>query len=101
MKKILLISFLLFILFSFNRLCAQYVVELSIEQPAALKANAGENISIEKGQSVELGGDPTAQGGYGNYSYLWTPGTNLDNDTIANPTASPDQTTNYILTIED
>lgn len=101
MKKFLLISILLFILYPLNKLSAQYVVELSIEQPAALQANAGEDISVKEGESVELGGNPTAQGGYGNYSYLWSPNTTLDNDTIANPTASPDQSTNYILTIKD
>ena len=37
----------------------------------------------------------------GGYSYLWTPATGLSNATIANPVATPQVTTTYIVTVTD
>jgi len=101
MKKILLIISVLLILFSVNKGYSQYVVEVNVDQPPALKADAGNDKSLEKGESIELGGAPTAYDGYGNYSYFWEPGNTLDNDTVPNPTATPDESKEYVLTVTD
>jgi len=34
-------------------------------------------------------------------SYLWNPGSNLNDSTIANPVATPEQSTNYVVTVRD
>lgn len=44
---------------------------------------------IEKGESVEL------KSAEGNYTYLWSPATGLSSTTIANPVASPSESTTY------
>jgi len=80
---------------------SQYHVEISVNQPSALKANAGGHQSIEKGDTIQIGGNPSALGGYGNYSYAWSPESSLNDDTLANPMAWPDESTDYILTVKD
>jgi hypothetical protein len=40
-------------------------------------------------------------GGAGGNTYVWSPATGLDNASIAQPTASPDRTTVYELTVTD
>ncbi|MGH7453962.1 MAG: laminin B domain-containing protein, partial [bacterium] len=64
-------------------------------------ANAGPDRAINSGQSVTLGGTPTANGGTAPYSYSWSPADDLDNPNIANPTASPSSTTIYSVTVTD
>ncbi len=63
--------------------------------------NAGADTAICAGQSVALGGNPTATGGTTPYSFDWTPATGLNNATAANPTATPAATTTYTLTVTD
>ncbi|PCI95775.1 MAG: hypothetical protein COB15_11820 [Flavobacteriales bacterium] len=59
---------------------------------------AGNNTSMCEGESLTIGGSPT---GPNSASYLWTPGVSLDDNTLANPTATPALTTNYIVTVTD
>jgi hypothetical protein len=62
--------------------------------------NAGNNVSICGGQSVTLGGTPTATGGtLTNYVYSWSPAAGLSASNVANPTANPTQTTSYTVTV--
>ena len=63
--------------------------------------NAGTAANICAGESVNLGGSPTATGGSGNgtYTYAWTPATGLSNATAANPIANPTITTTYNLVV--
>lgn len=56
--------------------------------------DAGNDTTINKGGSVLLNG----QGGI---VYAWTPVTNLTNPGVANPVATPEATTMYILTATD
>ncbi|MGB7001329.1 MAG: hypothetical protein WBE22_04865 [Halobacteriota archaeon] len=64
-------------------------------------ADAGGNKSISVGDSVEIGGSPTASGGKSPYTYSWTPITGLNDTTIANPRASPTSTTTYTVSVTD
>lgn len=74
---------------------------LTVIQAQALKADAGPDTQIDKGNSATIGGNPTASLGYGQYVYLWTPAAGLNDPTLANPVASPGVTTSYLLTITD
>ncbi len=60
-----------------------------------LQVDAGPDDTICLGESVPL----SATGVVG--TYTWTPATGLDNPNIANPNASPDQTTQYIVHLVD
>ncbi|MEM9858558.1 MAG: hypothetical protein AAF843_14450 [Bacteroidota bacterium] len=62
-----------------------------------LVANAGVDQSVCAGESVTIGGNPSADGGDGNYSYSWSNGAG----TISNPEITPQETTTYTLTVED
>jgi gliding motility-associated-like protein len=62
----------------------------------SVQAYAGEDASICGDEIAQIGSDanPGCQ-------YKWIPSTGLDNDTLANPTAKPTQTTTYCLTMTD
>jgi hypothetical protein len=64
-------------------------------------ASAGTNVTTCPGGQVTIGGSPTASLGTGPYTYSWSPATGLNSTTIANPTASPGQTTTYTVTVTD
>ena len=68
---------------------------------AAPEADAGPNEQIQRGNSVQIGGSPTAAGGVPGYTYSWTPTASLSNPSAANPTASPDSTTTYTVLVTD
>jgi len=58
-----------------------------------ININAGEDVEIMYNHPTQLevtGGDTTC-------TYLWVPSDGLDNDTIANPMANPEQTTTYYV----
>lgn len=54
---------------------------------------------ICQGSSTALNANTT--GGSGNYTYLWSPAEGLSNPTIANPVATPSQTTTYSVVVSD
>lgn len=55
--------------------------------------------SINEGESTQL--MAIATGGSGEYTYSWEPTESLDDATIANPTATPDEPTTYTVTVTD
>ncbi len=87
MKKILLPLMLLFLLI--------------LETKAQLVANAGADQNVCTGNSITLGGSPTASGGTGPYTFLWTPSTGLSSATASNPLATPTSITYYRLQVTD
>jgi hypothetical protein len=64
-----------------------------------LVAEAGPNKTIAPGGSALLEG--SASGGVPPYTYSWSPTTGLSNPNVAQPTASPNSTTIYTLTVDD
>lgn len=74
---------------------------ITVSQYSSPTAYAGQDVTIvPPSSSVQLSG--SASGGSGsNYSYSWSPTTGLDNSNVANPVASPSQTTTYTLTVTD
>jgi Secretion system C-terminal sorting domain/SprB repeat len=64
----------------------------TVGSATAIVANAGPDVSICPGSSIQLNGS-------GGFSYSWSPSTGLNFDNIANPIASPASTTTYTLTV--
>ncbi|MBL4651386.1 MAG: hypothetical protein JKY53_00775, partial [Flavobacteriales bacterium] len=60
--------------------------------------DAGRDTSICVGDTVTIGGNPTATGGY---TLIWSPSSSLDNSGAYNPNAFPTSDTLYILTVTD
>ncbi len=65
------------------------------------RADAGSNHDICDGMEAILGDDPAATGGDGNYSYSWTPTTDLLNYNQAHPIATPSSNKTYTLRVTD
>jgi len=68
---------------------------------AQLTADAGPDKMRCPGQTITIGGFPSATGGNPPYTYHWEPATGLSADNIANPIASADAWINYTLTVTD
>ncbi|WP_158546149.1 gliding motility-associated C-terminal domain-containing protein [Adhaeribacter pallidiroseus] len=64
-------------------------IQVLLEAPVA---NAGQDVVIEAGKSVELKGT-------GGVAYQWSPAEGLNDPNIANPIARPNETTRYTLSI--
>lgn len=78
-----------------------HIVTLTLNQPALLGANAGNNVVANSGAVVNIGGVPAATGGTSPYSYSWSPVDGISNPTESNPTLTVDSTTSYTLNVTD
>lgn len=100
MKTIILIYFTFFV--SYEMVYSQVNLTLKIHQPSELLIEAGNDTTLGLGDSLTIGGNPTALGGSGYYSYTWTPSTFLDNRFEANPDIlGITQPITYILKVRD
>lgn len=72
------------------------VMSTTITKNALPQVNAGNDVNIQQGESVIIGGSPTATG-FPPFTYIWAPSTGLSQSNIANPVASPDFTTTYTV----
>lgn len=84
-----------------NPLNAQTYISLQINQPAALQVDAGPDAAICVGDSIQMGGAPTASLGTAPYQYEWTPVTGLSGASVANPMTSPASTELYVIKVTD
>ncbi len=80
---------------------AQFPVHFKVDQSPRLEAHAGDDIHVQPGTTVTLGGSPSATGGSPPYTYLWTPPHNLDDTSVAYPSLTVDTITQYTLHVTD
>jgi hypothetical protein len=79
----------------------QGTASIEVSQYPTLVANAGADQTITPpATSAPLNGNASG-GSESGYSYSWSPTTGLDNPALPNPNASPNQTTDYTLTVTD
>ena len=64
-------------------------------------ADAGLPRTVCEGVPTTLGGAPTASGGSGIFTYLWTPFFGLDDPTLPNPVATTNAIRTYTLNVTD
>ncbi|WP_277482276.1 PKD-like domain-containing protein [Catalinimonas alkaloidigena] len=64
-------------------------------------ADAGDDQTICANSTTTLGGTPSASGGSGDYSYQWSPTTDLDDANSANPTVTLSSNRTYTLKVTD
>ncbi len=100
LKLMILLLFIAAIMLP-HPLKSQTFVELTVSQPPVLTVNAGDDVTIDAGLSLVLGGSPVAEGGTGNLSYLWSPAYYIDQLTVQNPLATPPGNVTYTLTVSD
>lgn len=77
----------------------QVIAERFIELNPPTIVNTGGRREICFGDSIQLGGTPTASGSFLPYTYRWSPTANMNNPADPNPTVWPTETTQYELTI--
>ena len=77
------------------------VLTATVDEPGELIADAGMNISICAGSSIQIGNVPVASGGTPGYTYLWSPAAGLSSVNDSTPVASPAGTTVYLLLVTD
>lgn len=75
-----------------NQQCASAVRTPATVTVVTAEAGAGEDVTIIQGQPVELRGS-------GGATYLWEPATGLNDPTLQNPIARPEETTTYTVTV--
>ena len=76
--------------------CSSTLTQNYLVKALPNKANAGEDRLVCKGDAVKIG-DELIDG----KTYKWIPSFGLDNPNIANPSARPDSTITYFLTVSD
>jgi hypothetical protein len=79
---------------------AQTIIEVAVEQPDSLVADAGEDQVITSDTTVTLGGDPAARGGQGPYWYEWSNQEGIIGY-VPNMAVSPSSSTEYTLEVTD
>ena len=87
------------IFLSFSQITFSQFISLDI--PAALEIDPGNNWTVNQNDIVILGGSPTASNGIPPYEYNWTPTTGLDDPSSANPAATIEDTITYTLEVID
>jgi len=82
---------------------AQEVHIISVNQPEhPLRIDAGPDQVYDGHTAIVLGGEPSALGGFGDYTYRWEPAEYLDDATAANPTViNLDGPMTFTLTVHD
>jgi hypothetical protein len=80
--------------------CSQ-VDSTTITINPGITVNAGTTQTVCAGTTVNIGGSPSASGGSGVYTYLWSPSASVANTTAANTTATPLTTETYTLLVTD
>ncbi|MFN8309530.1 MAG: Ig-like domain-containing protein [Chitinophagales bacterium] len=75
---------------------------VNVVTPVLAEAGSNQSYCLPVSTTITIGGSPTASGGSGNYSYNWSPTTNLSNATVANPTVTAvAMNTVYYVTVTD
>jgi|GEM_PF-4728041 len=77
------------------------VLTAVVNEPPALVADAGSNVTLCAGESAILGNSPVASGGTSGYSYQWSPAGDLSSSTDSMPLSTPAGTTGYALVVTD
>ena len=77
--------------------------DICVHDPScsAIIVDAGDDRLICAGETVTLGGTPTATGWTGTVTYYWTPATGLDDPTSPNPEATILSNTIYTVYVSD
>ncbi len=81
--------------------CEGNSMSLNVTTYSQVIADAGADHTLCNGETVTIGGAPTATGGSTDYTYAWTPTAGLDDATKANPMATPNTTTSYTVEVTD
>ena len=86
--------------------CPGPIKQLEVYVYAPPVADAGTDQTICTGGSAVLGGTPngvgpSATGGSGSYTFIWSPSVGLDDAGIEHPQASPNATRTYTLFVDD
>ena len=77
------------------------IFKIDFNQPDPLSIASGNDTTICPGHTVILGANTVAWGGSEDYLFSWWPIDGLDDPRSPNPLASPEESTQYVLTVVD
>lgn len=86
---------------TFNAFSCSYTDTIISYVRALPIANTGNDTTICFNTSLTLGANPTATSGTPPYTFLWQTNGNISDPLAENPTASPSENEQYILTVSD
>ena len=79
-----------------ERGCVGDPLDLNVNIQVLPSVNAGDDVSICLGDSIDIGGSPTGPGGS---VFIWAPSDSISNVNDENPTVFPSLTTNYTVQV--
>jgi len=79
--------------------CQTELGPITITVHSAPSVDAGTSTNLCNGDTLNIGGSPTASGGFGGYVYSWTPIADVNDPTISNPNAYPTADTWFYVTV--
>ncbi|NJK85899.1 MAG: T9SS type A sorting domain-containing protein [Bacteroidales bacterium] len=78
---------------------SQTSFKVEFTEPPELIVSAGDDLTIEYGNSVQL--NAFAEGGVGEYTFSWDPEISIDNPLCENPIVRPNNSLSYYVTVTD
>lgn len=85
--------------YTFESVQGEFYLDQVHDLPAALTIDFMPDFIIAEGEQAQL--NAVVTGGFRPYTFLWTPDESLNNGSISNPEATPDNTTIYQVTVHD
>lgn len=99
--KLARVILLAFLLITTSYVYGQTHLHFKVTQPERLVAEAGQLKRVQAGRLVQLGGSPTATGGYPPYTYSWTYTQATDSFSVPNPLVIVEIEVSYTLVVTD
>lgn len=86
---------------SSSNFCVLLLIFIVRSATAQFTVNAGADKTICPGDTITIGGAPTATGGKAPYTYTWSPATRLTGTTLSNPAVYPLSDISYTVSVRD
>jgi gliding motility-associated-like protein len=78
--------------------CPSAIIDTAVTIIPTPPASAGADTNVCLGDTIQIGGAPTGPIGT---TFSWSPSTNMNDSTLANPLVWPTTTTSYVVTVDN
>ncbi len=80
---------------------AQTVIDFKLTQPEELLVNIGDDVTINEGETVDIGSENSISGGTPDYYYYWSPGDYMEDRDKKVAQVTPEETIKYVFHVTD